>query len=314
MTPRHRSITACWLAVLLLALVLAGSGACSSPRVVSKPSGVDQDLDRFNKAARTAFENGKFKQAADLYRRALERAYVRDDLNAGVDAQYNLAVCLIAVESYEEGLEWIHQAQANLATANRAVSVDILLLEAIILYRIGQETDAWKISDQVLFSGDRPSAAVQSKTHYLRGLIADGRGDINQLRQEIQALGKPATAGLQADQAELVGRLAMAERNWDAAADAFDTAVDLRRRDLDYREMANALGLAAQAWEQAGDPLKASARYLRAGRSAALQGQNHNAGRWLTRAEALAAESGAEFIAREARRCLTTLPQTLNDR
>ena len=47
--------------------------------------------------------------------------------------------------------------------------------------------------------------------------------------------------------------------------------------------------------------MEASKYYLRAGRSAAQQGQNQDALKWLNRAEQLAGEAGDESTARQAR-------------
>jgi tetratricopeptide (TPR) repeat protein len=106
---------------------------------------------------------------------------------------------------------------------------------------------------------------------------------------------------LRADREELVGRLAMAESNWNEAIEAFDSTAEFRRDDFDYNEMVNALALAAWACEQAGKLSEASKRYLRAGRSAARQGENRDALNWLNRAEKLAGEAGDELAAKEAR-------------
>jgi tetratricopeptide (TPR) repeat protein len=132
-------------------------------------------------------------------------------------------------------------------------------------------------------------------------LIAGEWDDINQLRNEIASLGKPSTVGLRADREELVGRLAMAESNWNEAIEAFDRTAEFRRDDFDYSEMASALARAAWVCEQAGKLSEASKRYLRAGRSAARQGENRNALNWLNRAEKLAGEAGDESTAKQAR-------------
>jgi tetratricopeptide (TPR) repeat protein len=107
--------------------------------------------------------------------------------------------------------------------------------------------------------------------------------------------------GLRADREELIGRLAMAESNWKEAIEAFDRAAEFRQDDFDYSEMANALALAARACEQAGKLSEASKRYLRAGRSAARQGENRDALNWLNRAEKLAEAAGDESTAKQAR-------------
>ena len=231
----------------------------------------------------------------------LWRAYVLDDVNAIVDSQYNLAVCLVRLDDYNQALEQINQSRAELTRTGRSIPADILLLEATIVYRMGKLDDAWQLTDTLLLTPGPLTEAVRSKTHFLRGLIAGEWDDINQLRQEIQSLGTPSTAGLQADRQELVGRLAMAESNWKAAINAFDSTAEFRRDDFDYSEMVNALALAAWACERAGKLSEASKRYLRAGRSAARQGGSREALNWLNRAERLAGEAGDELTAKQAR-------------
>jgi tetratricopeptide (TPR) repeat protein len=104
--------------LLLAAAILVWSGCGSSPRVQEKPAG-DESLERLNQAARQAFDRGRFQQAASIYRQALERALVRDDANAVVDAQYNLAVCLMKLDNHAEALQLISQAEAELTSSAR---------------------------------------------------------------------------------------------------------------------------------------------------------------------------------------------------
>jgi len=301
MNDCRRSLAANCLAGLLLILILFAGVGCSSAPTEQSRSEVDEEFERTNRAARMAYDRGKLQQALGLYNQALERAYVLDDVNAIADSQYNLAVCLTGLKSYEKALERVHQSKAELARTNQNIPADILLLEATIIYRMGKLDDAWQLTDMILPDPSRLSEAIQSKTHFLRGLIAGDRGDINQLRNEIASLGKPTTAGLRADREELVGRLAMAEGNWNEAIDAFDSTAELRRDDFDYSEMVNALALAAWACERAGKLSDAAKRYLRAGRSAARQEQNRDALNWLNRAEKLAGEAGDESAAKQAR-------------
>jgi tetratricopeptide (TPR) repeat protein len=268
---------------------------------------VDKDLERTNRAARTAFENRNIQQAADLYRQTLERAYLRDDLAAAIDAKYNLAVCLTLLQSDREALELVKQAGVELTRAGRPVPPDILLLEATIRYRLGKSQEAWQLTDDILKDPDTIPSAVQSKTRYLRGLIANDRGDPVTLRIEISALAKSDSAVVRADREELVGHLAMMERSWNEAVLAFDEAAALRRQMLDYRGMVKVLAKAGEASERAGRLVPASRRYLRAGQSAALQGNPEQARMWLTRAALLAEQGGDENIAREARLQLAQL-------
>jgi len=296
-----RSFYLVWLIGLLTAgAILSISGCGSAPPKQEGPA-IDEALERFNRAARLAFDKGRLQQAASFYRKALDRAYVRDDTAAILDTQYNLAFCLMNLQSYQEALGVVRNANTEMALAGRGHSVDFLLLEATILHSSGNSAEAWKITDQILSIPTQDAAVVTSKTHFLRGLIASKRGEIDQLRAAIAALGQPEHPRLRADRHELVGHLAMAEHNWDAAVEEFDGAAKLRREALDYRAMVRVLALAGQAGEKAGRPKEASIRYLRAGRSAVLQGLFTDALKWLNRAEQIADTAGEAQIAREAR-------------
>ena len=289
-----------WCVGLLMAVAVLAASGCGSapPRQEGPPK--DQALERFNRAARLAFDKGRLQQAVDFYRKALDRAYIRDDTAAILDAQYNLAFCLMNLQSYEEALEVVQNAKTEMALAGGGHSVDFLLLEATILHRSGKSAHAWKVTDKILGTPTPNSSVIHSKTHFLRGLIAVKQGDTGQLRESIAALGQPEDPRLRADRQELIGHLAMAEQNWDAAIEAFDEAAKLRRETLDYRAMVRALALAGKASESAGHTKEASIRYLRAGRSAVLQGLFDDALKWLNQARQIADTAGEAQIAAEA--------------
>ncbi len=301
MNDRRWFHAVCCRACLFIVIFLVGGVGCSSSPTGQDRSDTDEEFERASRAARMAFDTGKLQQAVGLYQQALERAYILDNSQAIVNTQYNLAVCLAGLQSYGKALERVHQAESELADVDQSIPADILLLEATLLYRLDRREEARRLIDQVLTESNPISAAVQSKAHFLRGLMAARRGDTQQLRQEIAALGEPATAGLRADREELVGRLSMAESNWNEAVEAFDRTAEFRQDDFDYSEMVNALALAARACEQAGKLSEASKRYLRAGRSAAQQGENRAALNWLNHAEKLAGEAGDESTAKQAR-------------
>lgn len=308
MTLHFRSRVKFRVAVSVLILFLLTAGGCGSARVGAKSAGVDENLVRLNRSARIAYDNGQLEQAANLYRQALDRAYLRDDRQAVVDAQYNLAVCMLGLRSYDKALERVHQAQNELVRGEQSITADILLLEAAILFRTGKPDKAWQITDQILSASKRPPGAVESKTHFLRGLMADQRGDTGQLSREIDALAKSDNPGRQAEREELTGRLARAEGNWEAAIKAFDLTVRLRRENLNYAEMAQALALAADACQRAGKPSEAAKRYFWAGRSAVQQGNNQDAIKWLNSAVQLAGQAGDETLKQEVRPYLKSIP------
>jgi tetratricopeptide (TPR) repeat protein len=241
------------IGLLTAVAILSVSGCGSAPPKQEGPP-LDETLERFNRAARLAFDKGRLQQAASFYRKALDRAYVRDDTAAILDAQYNLALCLMNLQSYHDALGVVRNANTEMALAGRGLSVDFLLLEATILLSSGNSAEAWKITDKILSIPAQDASVITSKTHFLRGLIASKQGNIDQLRAAITALGQPEHPLLRADRQELVGHLAMAEHNWDAAVEAFDGAAKLRREALDYRAMVSVLALAGQASEKAGRP------------------------------------------------------------
>jgi hypothetical protein len=114
---------------------------------------------------------------------------------------------------------------------------------------------------------------------------------------------------LLADREELVGHLAMAEQKWGAAIEAFDLSAKLRREALDYRGMVNVLALAGSASEKAERTGEAAIFYLRAGRSAALQGLFDEAKKWLNQSVKLASNAGEDNIVQEARNYLQQIEE-----
>jgi len=294
--------------MLLAISLLVGYGCGSQQKAVQGPP-VDRDLERINRAAQTAFKSGLIPQAADLYRQSLERAQLRDDLSAATNARFNLAVCLTWLQSDQEALELVIQAREELSRAGQPVPSDILLLEATLTYRRGELQKAWQITEAILSTSGKISLPLRNKVHFLRGLIASDRSDAVRLKQEIDALGKPSSLELQADQQELIGNLSQMNHNWDEAVLAFDEAAALRRLTLDYRGMVKSLAKAGEACEQAGRLLSAARRFLRAGQSAALQENPQQARVWLERAARLAEAGGDEVLAREARLQLAEEPR-----
>ncbi|MGD8953116.1 MAG: hypothetical protein PVI45_01970 [Desulfobacterales bacterium] len=285
------------------------TGCGGSRQVKADVPGSDREFDRNSRMARMAFENGQISQAIEGYKRALARAYITDDLNAIVDTRYNLAVCHLRQGNYLATLENVERAQEELLSAGRPVSADLLLVQAVALYHNGTPGRAWQISEEILSVKPAPSPETLSRTHFLRGRMAADRGDMEQLRFEITALGEPSVPGLQADRLELIGRLAMLDGRWDDAVTALDQAASMRAVNRNYRSMAAVLATAAEACERAQRPEDAAYRYLRAARSAALSGETERATVWLQESVRLADLAGAESLLQEARRFQALLTQ-----
>ena len=285
-----------WLArplvPLLIVLLLIAISACGSRQAPQAPTAGDAEFTLTSRAAGTAFGQGEYARAADLYRQALERAYARDDRGAIVDTQYNLAVVLLRLGLPEEAHAVVDDAKAELSRAEQVLPAHLLLLEATILYRTGQPAAAWDISEQLLAGAAEAEFGVMARAQFLRGLIAAERGDEGRLRESIAALEKANDPALRADHTELRGYLAMAEHHWEAAVQAFDATAELRRESLDYASMTRALARAGEASEQSGRQRAAAVFYLRAGRSASQLGRQQEAVHWLRRAQLLARQAG----------------------
>ena len=252
-------------------LALAGLAACSTPPP-AMPS--DATLARLGHAGDIAFALENPAQAADQYRATLGRARERDDAGAIADAGFNLAAAELRADHPAAALQTSREVQAELA---RRGSDDpgFTLIIATALFRTGDAAGADRLAARL---ADRRTTGLADQAWFLRGLIADARGDGAALRTAAGSLSPTADP---ADRSELQARIAR-----DAAA-ALRTA-DLRREALDYRGMARALGLAGQFTADAG---QSSDYYLRAGQSAAARHDVLSARIWLAQAQARATDA-----------------------
>ena len=266
-------------------MVLALLAGCSSP-----PKGDPEDptLTRLGHAGDIAFNLEQPDQAAEQYRAALARARTRDDAGAIADAGFNLATAELRAGKPRDAMRTAAEMQAELGRRG-VVDSDFALISATASFRLDDLSGADSVAAG-LTSGKDP--ALVNAAWFLRGLIADARGDRIGLEKAAASMTPAADP---ADVLELRSRLthdrAFAMR-----------AADLRRDGLDYRGMARALALAARFTSDA--PVAADL-YLRAGRSAAAQGDRAEARAWLGKARDLATDAG---LRTEAVRALHDLP------
>jgi tetratricopeptide (TPR) repeat protein len=303
------SLFTSYRAVLLLIFLVVALSACGFRQESPETAVVDEEFDLYSRTASAAFAQGEHARAANLYRQALQRAYARDDRGAIVDTQYNLAVVLLRSGLLEEARAVVDAAKAELTWTGQAVPAYLLLLEATLLYRTGQTPAAWSLSEQILAGAPAAAPEVIAKAYFLRGLLATERADSAHLREAIAALEHASNPELRADYAELRGYLALAERNWEVAVQAFDTAAELRRVSLDYASMARALAKAGEAAERNGRQQMAAIFYLRAGRSALQLGQRQEAVDWLKHAQLLAGQTRDAHTLQEVRNHLARLQE-----
>jgi tetratricopeptide (TPR) repeat protein len=260
---------------------------------------MDREFMQSSRMARAALENDRLPQAIELYRRALDRAHLMDDLDAVVDTRYNLAVCQLKSGDPAAALENLTGARRELEAAGRALPADLRQVQATALYRSGDPDAAVRISDRILEEAPPPPPEVAAGARYLLGRVAADRGDTQRLQAVVAAMGEPTDPRVAADRLELQGRQAMLEARWDDAVSLLDAAARLRAESRDYREMALTLAISARACERAQRPEAGAHRYLRAARSAMVNGQTDLAADWLQESLRLADRAGAATLREE---------------
>jgi hypothetical protein len=260
-------------------LLAAGLAACASP-----PGGPPSDraLAQFVHAGGNAYDLERPEQAVTAYRAALTRARMRDDASAIADAGFDLAAAQLRAGDSQGAIATAREVQQELGRRGRG-DPGLDLVVATALFRQNDAAAADRIAAR-LAAGDEE---VADAAWFLRGLIADSRGDRVMLASALAALSPAAEP---ADRMELLARL-----NHDSALAL--NAADVRREQLDYRGMARALALAAQF---TGDPGVAADLYLRAGRSAAGRGDAAQAKAWLGKARQLSPDPAVRAAATAA--------------
>jgi len=265
---------------MLLALLSGCSGSASDPTAPL----ADTTLQRETNAGRLAYELERDEEAATQYRVALTRAQERDDLEAIGDIGYNLTVAELRANTPDRALADVRATRAEFERRGAEPFPALLLAEATALYRIGAVAEADRAAQPIQRAADADAAA---RATFLRGLIADERGDEAGLSAAVDRLSGAKTQALEADFAELAARLALRRSDPVRARQQAARAAELRQQTLDYRGLARALAIEGVAAERAGDDAAADL-FLRAGRSAAAQGDKADARKWLRRATSLA--------------------------
>ena len=279
----------CALLVLLCACSSGDKGPAGPPE--------DQALVRHEQAGKIAYDLDRPDEAVAQFQAALTQAQARDDLKAIGDLSFNLAVAQLRANRPRDALATTQQARAELVRRGSQPFPALLLAEATALYRLEQRDRADAVAAQVEAMGDADAAAGAS---FLRGLIADEAGDELGLRAAAGRLSAVSAPLRVADRLELQARLGLQQGDPVAAHAAAMQAAGIRQEGLDYRGMARALAVAAQAAERSGDKEGAADLYLRAGRSAAAQSDADTARPWLERALSLTDDEATEQAAEAA--------------
>ena len=284
---------------LLSVLALA---ACGGGGPVDPGPPPDVKLDQANNAGTQALSMDLPSLAVRQYKVALSRAYERDDAGAIGDVAYNLALAQMKAGDSKGAIATAREARAELDRRRAAVPPELILVQAAASYRSGDLGAAAAAAQDVLDRGAKDPDVVR-RAWFIRGLVAADRSDAAGLAQAIAALAAPTKqADLEADRQELQGRAALLANDSAGALSLFEQSASNRQQALDYRGMARALSLAGDAALRSGRAADAADLFLRAGRSALLQGDTATAAPLLKRAEDLGKQTGQTGIVEEVTR------------
>jgi tetratricopeptide (TPR) repeat protein len=292
------------LAASMIGALVIGTltlGACGGDNPADPGPPRDIKLDQANNAGSQALSMDLPDVAVRQYKVALARAYERDDAGAIGDVAYNLALAQLKAGDAKGAVASVRAAQAELERRRMPVPAELSLVQAAASYRARDPAGAVAAAQQAL---DRPAGDPDTvpRAWFIRGLVAADQGDRAALAQAIAALRPSKSADLEADRQELQGRAALLDNQPADAITAFDQAATNRQQSLDYRGMARTLALAGETCVRLERNADAAAYFLRAGRSALLQGDTATASPFLKRAEELATRSGQTAIVDEVAR------------
>jgi len=289
--------------MVTLLLITTSCGGKSAPP--EQPG--DVTLRQSARAAGLAYSLDHPEEAIAQYQRALERARARDDVDAIGDNGYNLAVVQLAANQSRQALATTRMTRAELARRGAGTFFALDLAEATALYRLGEKHAADSLAARAE-AGTDPAASARAS--FLRGLIADEMGDTVGLEQALARLAQPTSDDQRADADELQARRHLRQHAFAAAVTNALRASDTRRNLVDYRGMARALSVAAAAELDAGDARGAAELYLRAGQSAAAQGDSASARIWLRQTVQLEGDGPSRAAAQSALASLNSTSAT----
>jgi len=293
-----------WIVCMLLGGVgLAGCGGGTKTETAPADPMLEQRFD----AARAAFEQGGYPQAARLFQQAADRAYLRDDPQAAADALISRAICLMRMRRFDRAAEALDDAAYAASLAGDPMTGDVMLLRGWLALERDQPDAAIDAARRVLATN--PAENRQTQAHVIIGLAAVQQSDLAAAEAALAAMGRPTSITAQADRARLTARIAQQRGDDASAAATFQREADLRRSARSYFAMARALANVAEARVELGQLEAAGRLYFRAGRSAAEQDAPAEARVWLTRAADLADRAGDPAAAQAARAELAAITE-----
>jgi len=285
-TRRH------WAALLLPALLTG----CGGHRAPAAPE--DTALVQAARSGRQSLTFGRPKQAVAQYQHAFTLALARNDAGAIGDLGYDLAVAQLADDAAAKALRAVLRTREALAARATPGFAELDLVQAAALHRLDRDGEADGLAARAQATASDP--ATVARASYVRGLIADARGDASGIAVALAGFGQPKqpSADWQADHDELTARLDLLRGHYAQAAVLAQSAAEIHRRQLNYHDMADNLALAGAAMRRAGLPREAGDLYLQAGQSAAARGDAGAATPWLRQVLVPGADAEAQSTAR----------------
>ncbi|WP_291364962.1 hypothetical protein [Acetobacter sp. UBA5411] len=272
------------IAALLLCTTLSGcAGSTKDETVQDQDVAYQQAMD----AGSQALAIERYSVAEKSYREAMRLALRRDDVGAIGDASYNLAVTQLAADEPSDALQTVQNARSALAmrqgseahaeagglpqSSHGAETVEsgssaLSLVAAASAFRLN---DLGTAAREARVATQSPDTDVALRGAFVQGLVAARQHDSATLMSAIgtiQSAKPPQSAVQKGDLAELQACYSLNSNPQQAMSHAAD-AVSLRRETGDYRAMARALALEAQAARQAGQGQRANALLAQAAQS-----------------------------------------------
>lgn len=267
---KHCPSSVRWVAV---SACLALAACRSAPRATEA---IDVQLAQYASSAQAAFSRQQYARAGRFFHLALQRARAIDDSREIGKQAYNLAAALHLQGRSEEALSYLAEAQQALEE-NRLDSAPVWLLRARALRAVGRLSEARSAASRVV-SMNTP-ADVQAQAWLVYGHVSLDQGETGEAEKALaraRALAS-ADAALQAGIAGLAARLNARAGDQARAGLLFDEEARALQRAGRFRDMADALRRAGEAYAAAGDIRAAGDRLYRAARSFYGQGDRQKA-------------------------------------
>lgn len=263
---------------------------CAACGGTPPPEPPDPTLARQTRTAMLAWQQDRPAQAAELFREALRRAYARDDLAAIADLAASLAAAELRLGNAEAARDTAAAARAEVNRRGGTMPAELPLAEAVARWRLGDAAGARALTSAIT------AGEAGARARFIDGLIAADEGDAAALAAARAALPPTDEPDLLADARELDGRASLMAGDASGARIALLRAAELRQEARDYPGMARALALAGGAAAREGRTAEAADLALRAGRSAAADGDARAAREWLDQAVRLARQAGSSEV------------------